>query len=157
MKVIIALLSFVIPSFAFSQADTSLVKFHNPAAVAAPKGYSHAASIDLGTCTMLIVSGQVALDQQGNLVGKNDLSKQTEQVFKNIKAIAEDAGATMNDVVKLSYYLLDASQVQAVRDIRNKFINIQQPPASTLVQVSKLFREDILIEIEATIIVAKKL
>jgi enamine deaminase RidA (YjgF/YER057c/UK114 family) len=62
----------------------------------------------------------------------------------------------MNDVVKLNYYMLDASQVQVIRNIRDKFVNVSHPPASTLVQVSKLFRNDILVEIEATAVIRKK-
>jgi enamine deaminase RidA (YjgF/YER057c/UK114 family) len=145
-----------LPLAGFSQKDTSLVKFFNPATVSTPKGYSHAAEIDLGTCKMIIISGQVALDQQGNLVGKNDLVKQTEQVFINIREIVTAAGGDMGDVVKLGYFILDATQIQTVRDVRNKFIDQLKPPASTLVQVSKLFRDDILIEVEATAIIPNK-
>jgi len=143
-------------TLAFSQTDTAIVKFINPASVYTPKGYSHVAQIDLGTCKMLIISGQVAIDIKGNLVGKGDFGQQTEQVFRNIKSIVESAGGNMNNVVKLGYFLLDVSQVQTLRSIRDKFVNIKNPPASTLVQVSKLFRDDILIEIEATAVIPKK-
>lgn len=146
----------LISRLAFSQVDTSIAKFINPASLSAPKGYSHAAVIDLGTCKMLVISGQVAIDSKGNLVGKDDFGKQTEQVFQNIKSIVENAGGKMDNIVKLGYYLLDVGQIQTVRAIRDKFINIKNPPASTLVQVSKLFRDDILIEIEATAIIPNK-
>jgi 2-iminobutanoate/2-iminopropanoate deaminase len=62
----------------------------------------------------------------------------------------------MNDIVKLSYYLKDVSKIQQVRAIRDMYINTQTPPASTLVEVSKLFRDDMLIEIEATAVIPKK-
>lgn len=156
MKTITSLLLCLLPLAGLTQMDTSLVRFFNPSSLSTPKGYSHAAEIDLGTCKMIIISGQVALDQQGNLVGKNDLAKQTEQVFLNIRHIVEDAGGNMGHVVKLGYFILDVAQIQTVRDVRNKFINPQTPPASTLVQVSKLFRDDILIEVEATAIIPKK-
>jgi 2-iminobutanoate/2-iminopropanoate deaminase len=139
----------------FSQTDTSMVKFHNPASVSLPKGYSHSVKIDLGNCSMIIISGQVALDKDGNLIGKNDLAKQTEQVFANIKNIITESGGTMNDLVRIGVYMLDVTQVQAFRDVRNRFINQQTPPTSTLVQVSKLVRDDLLIEIEATAIIPK--
>lgn len=58
--------------------------------------------VDLGSCKMVILSGQVPLDAQGGLVGKDDLEKQAEQVFRNIKAIVTDAGGTMDDVVRPS-------------------------------------------------------
>ena len=133
-----------------------MVTFKNPAGLAIPKGYSHSAEVDLGKSKMLVLSGQVALNANGKLVGGSDVAKQTEQVFTNIKHIIEAAGGSMNDVIKLTYYLKDVSNIQAVRDVRDKYINTKTPPASTLVEVSKLFRGDVLIEIEATAIVAKK-
>lgn len=155
-KDLISCLFLLVSLYGFSQQDTSLVKLINPPGAHSPKGYSHVAEINLGNCTMLIISGQVALDEKGNLVGKDDMAKQAEQVFKNIKNCVTNAGGSMDNIVKLSYFTLDVSQVQKVRDVRDKFINTTKPPASTLVQVSKLFREDILIEIEATAIIPHK-
>ena len=137
----------------FSQSDTSLVRIINPSTISTPKGYSHVVAIDLGNCTLVIISGQVALDKSGNLVGKDDLVLQAEQVFRNIKECVTSAGGTMNDLVKLSYFMLDVGQIQKVREARDRYINTKKPPASTLVQVSKLFREDVLIEIEATAVI----
>lgn len=142
--------------FAFSQADSSTVRFINPSSVAAPKGYSHVAQVDLGNCRMIIMSGQVALDKQGNLVGKDNFEQQAEQVFSNIRNIIKAVGGTTNDIVKLGYYIIDASNIQTLRNVRDKFINTKNPPASTLVQVSKLFRDDVLLEVEATAIIPKK-
>lgn len=156
MKKIIPLLLLFLPILGFSQTDTSLTKFMNPAGLSVPKGYSHAVKVDLGTCYMLLLSGQIALDSKGEVTGKGDLGRQTEQVFRNIKAIVEAAGGTMDHVVKIGVYLTDISQVQAFRDARNKFINAQYPPASTLVQVSKLIRDDLLVEVEATAIIPKR-
>ena len=151
------LLPFIfLSTLAFSQTDTSVVKFINPSTVSAPKGYSHAAEIDLGTCKMLIISGQVAIDSKGNLVGKGDFNKQAEQIFQNIKNIVESAGGNMNNIVKLGFYVLDVNQIAALRSVRDKFVNVKTPPASTLVQVSKLFRDDILLEVEATAIISNK-
>ena len=145
-----------ITTMALSQTNTSPVKLVNPATVAAPKGYSHAAEIDLGTCKMLIISGQVAFDSEGHLVGPGDYEKQTEQVFLNIKHIIESAGGTMDNLVKIGIYTCDVGQIQAIRTARDKFINTKTPPASTLVEVSKLFRDDVLVEIEATAVIPKK-
>ena len=140
----------------FSQTDTSLVKFRNPASVSTPKGYFHSVEINLGNCKMVIISGQTALDDKGNLVGKDNLAAQTEQVFANIKNIVVESGGTMDDVIKIDIFMTDISQVQTMRDVRNKFLSQQKPPTSTLVQVSKLVRDDLLIEIEATVIIPKK-
>ena len=151
IAVIFALLS--VSKKSLAQSDTTAVKFINPSAVNRPKGYSQAAQIDLGSCKMLIISGQVAFDSNGNLVGKGDFSEQAEQVFRNIKSIVESAGGSMNNVVKLGFYLVDIKQIQALRGIRDKFFNPKEPPTSTLVEVSKLFRDDVLVEIEAIAII----
>jgi 2-iminobutanoate/2-iminopropanoate deaminase len=140
----------------WAQKQPATTQFINPAGLAVPKGYSHVAKIDVGNSWMLIISGQVALDSSGMLIGKDNLVQQTEQVFKNIQTAVIQCGGTMEHIVKLGYFMLDVKQVQEVREVRNKFINVQQPPASTLVQVNKLFREDILIEVEATAVIPKK-
>jgi len=137
-------------------AQQNAVRFVNPSSVSTPHGYSQASLIDLGHSTLVILSGQVALDVKGNLVGKDDLEKQADQVFQNIKNSIQELGGSMNDIVKLGYFITDVSKIQAVRIVRDKYINTRTPPASTLVQVNKLFRDDILIEIEATAVIPKK-
>lgn len=156
MKKLLYLVLLCAPSVCFAQEANKNVTFLNPSTVGKPFGYSHAVIVDLGKNKMVIMSGQVGLDQAGKLAGNGDLASQTEQVFTNIKNIVEAAGGTMNDLVELNYYIIDASQVQVVRNIRDKYVNTKQPPASTLVQVSKLFRDDILIEIKATAVIKKK-
>ena len=79
--ILVLLITLALETLAQSVPNVQLI---NPSTVAAPRGYSHAAVIDLGNCKMVILSGQVALDQKGNLVGANDIVKQTEQVFRNI-------------------------------------------------------------------------
>ncbi|HTF31635.1 MAG TPA: RidA family protein [Flavitalea sp.] len=156
MKIILFIPLFLFPFAGFSQND-SIVKFINPSTVASPKGYSQASVVDLGKSTMVIISGQVPLDVQGNLVGKNDFAKQAEQVFANIKNIVVSQGGKMEDVVKFGMYILDVKNIPILRQVRDKYVNVANPPASTLVQVSSLFRDDIMLEIEATAIIPKKL
>jgi 2-iminobutanoate/2-iminopropanoate deaminase len=139
-----------------AQTEAPVVRFVNPASVSTPKGYTQVVQVDLGNCRMLIISGQVAFDKQGNLVGKDDFSSQANQVFVNLKNIIEEQGGTMNDLVKIGIYLTDVAQLPAFREVRNKFINLSQPPASTLVQVNKLFRDDVLLEVEATAVIPKR-
>lgn len=121
--------------------------FTNPPTLATPPGYSQVVAVTGGRT--IYVAGQVALDQHGNLVGAGDLRAQTQQVFKNLQVALAAAGATFEHVVKLNYYLLDASQVAVVREVRESFVNMASPPASTLVEVRRLAREDFLVEIEA--------
>ena len=138
-----------------AQTDTAIVSFKNPASVATAKGYSHAAVVDLGNCYMIVLSGQVPLDNKGNLVGQNNLEMQAEQVFVNIKHILSDLGGSMDNVIKLGIYMTDVSKLQALRNVRDKFINLKNPPTSTLVQVNRLFRADVMLEIAATAIIPK--
>jgi enamine deaminase RidA (YjgF/YER057c/UK114 family) len=116
-----------------------------------PLGYSHVVEVRGGRT--LYIAGQIALDDEGNLVGKGDLGAQVEQVFKNLEARLGEAGATFRNVVKLNYYLTDGSDLQRLREIRNRYLDREQPPASTLVVVKQLFREEFLVEIEAVAVV----
>jgi enamine deaminase RidA (YjgF/YER057c/UK114 family) len=124
------------------QKTPQLVVFENPGFLSAPKGYSHIAKIDLGNAWMLIISGQVSLDKDGNLVGKGDFTRQTEQVYENIMQIIKSAGGNKDHLVKTGIFILDNANMPILREVRNKYINLKNPPASTLVQVAKLYRDD---------------
>ncbi len=122
-------------------------RFLNPATLAPPAGYSHVAEAPAGRIVFL--SGQVALDRSGNLVGPGDLAAQTRQVFENLKAGLEAAGTDFAHVLKLTYYLTDASRIGTVREVRDAFVDTRHPPASTAVEIRRLVREDFLIEVDA--------
>jgi reactive intermediate/imine deaminase len=128
-----------------SQRDR--IKRVNPPTVAPARGYTHVVEVTGGRT--VYVSGQVALDRTGAIVGKGDLRAQAQQVFENLKACLEASGASFADVVKLNIFVLDASQVQVVRDVRDKYVDTAHPPASTLVEVRRLVRDEFLIEIDA--------
>ncbi len=132
--------------------NKSTVRFINPAGISKPVGYSHIAEVTGGRT--IYISGQVPLDVNGNLVGPGDLRAQAMQVFANLKSALTEVGADFNSVVKFGFYLLDISQIQVIREVRNQFINTEHPPASTAVQVSSLFREGLLIEVEAIAVVS---
>jgi reactive intermediate/imine deaminase len=112
-----------------------------------PFGYSHA--VDVSGSRIVYVSGQVPLDRDGRLVGEGDFDAQTRQVFNNLTAALQAAGVAWTDVVKLNYFVVDVSRIATVRAIRDEYVDTDHPPASTLVEVSRLFREDVLIEIDA--------
>jgi len=130
-------------------ADTAptKVRFLNPAAMPQSVGYTQV--VEVTGSKMLYLSGQIALDTAGQIVGVGDLHAQTQQVFENLKAGLAAVGATFEHVVKLHLYLLDITQIQVVRDVRDRYVNTQLPPASTAVEVRRLFRDDLLIEIDA--------
>ena len=114
-------------------------------------GYSQAVEIRRGR--IIYVAGQVAVDRSGKVVGEGDMRAQAQQTFENLKAALEASGAKFENVVKLNYYFADISQLAAVREVRDKFINAANPPASTAVEIKRLFREPLLIEVEAVAVV----
>ena len=121
----------------------------SPATLPPPTGYSHVAKVNKGT--LVYIAGQVSSDASGKLVGEGNFEAQVEQVFKNLKLALEAAGATMADIVKLNTYLVaEVSQddLPKMRAIRDRYLNKEKPPASTLVVVSRLARPGWLIEIE---------
>ena len=99
------------------------------------------------TDRLIYVSGQVAIDESGTLVGKGDAAKQAEQVFKNIHRILTDCGATIGDIVKLNWYFRNMSDRAAIVAARDKFLGTHRP-ASTAVEISRLVNEDWLIEVD---------
>ncbi|PQA95961.1 endoribonuclease L-PSP [Chryseobacterium shigense] len=141
--------------FSFSQKKMDNVAFKNSAEVFTIPGLSQSTSIDCGNSKMIFLSGQVPLDKTGNLVG-NDVENQTRQVFKNIESILKEHGATGRDIVKLGIFITDISKTSDFRKIRDLYINLQNPPVSSLVEVSRLFRDDVLIEVEATAVIKNK-
>jgi reactive intermediate/imine deaminase len=130
------------------QERKSKVRFINPAALPKTPGYTQV--VEVSKARTIYISGQIALDRSGTIVGRGDFRAQTNQVFENIEAALEAVGATFKDVVKLNIYLIDITQVKTLREVRDKFVNLENPPASVLVEVRKLVRDEFLIEIEAT-------
>jgi enamine deaminase RidA (YjgF/YER057c/UK114 family) len=124
-------------------------RYHDqaPPGLAPAPGYSQVVSSGAGR--LVLVAGQVAMDDQGAIVGPGDLAQQAEQVFRNIGAALAAAGASFSDVVKLNYYLVDISSLAAVRPVRDKYVDTANPPAATAVEVKGLFRPEFLIEVEA--------
>jgi 2-iminobutanoate/2-iminopropanoate deaminase len=126
----------------------------NPDTVAAPIGsYSQSVRVETADATWIYVSGQIAIDVGGNLVGPGDVRAQTRQVFENLKAILEANGATFADVVKIGTYLTTLGDLAGMREVRGEFLT-SEPPASTAVQVVALVVPEALIEIDLVAVVA---
>jgi enamine deaminase RidA (YjgF/YER057c/UK114 family) len=98
---------------------------------------------------LVYLSGQVPLDSTGALRGGSDFRSQAKQVFENLRSGLAAVGADFDDVVKLNFYVLDMRNLPGLREVRDRYVNVAAPPASTLVQVSGLFRDDVLLEVEA--------
>lgn len=122
--------------------------FVRPDGLPPVNGYSHAV---LFSGPMMVISGQVPLDADGNLVGKDDPAAQVRQVFDNLAAVLAAAGATMAQAVKLTYFVTDMAMLPVLRQIRDEYIAADQPPASSLLQVAGLVNPDFMIEIEALV------
>jgi enamine deaminase RidA (YjgF/YER057c/UK114 family) len=95
---------------------------------------------------LLFVAGQTASDQNGNVVGKGDIKAQTRQVFANLKAVLEEAGGTMDDLVMTTTYIVDREYREGYNEVRQGIYR-KDPPTSTLVIVKGLAHPDYLIEI----------
>jgi reactive intermediate/imine deaminase len=96
----------------------------------------------------IYVSGQVAFNSQGKLVGKGNMKTQTRQVFRNIKAVLAAAGAKMEHVIKINTYITDGSKFMDMLEARGEIFG-NNPPASTAVVVAGLAFPGLLIEVEA--------
>lgn len=96
---------------------------------------------------LLFVSGQLALDKKGNLAGKGDVKKQTEQALRNVEEILLGGGSSLEKVLKVTVYLADISQFSAMNEVYRTFFR-DKFPARTTVQ-AKLSRDEYLIEIDA--------
>ncbi|WP_117209571.1 RidA family protein [Allorhizocola rhizosphaerae] len=110
--------------------------------------YAHAVTV---TGRLAFVAGQVAMDAEGNLVGKGDLAAQTEQCLANLHRIITSLGGDWSDVVRLNWYVVDAGQVQVIRDVRARVMAGAPNPASTLIQVAALFQPEFLVEVDAVV------
>ena len=121
----------------------------NPDGVAPPVAkYSHVATVEVGGGLLAFISGQVAMDDNVELVAPGDMAGQAEFCMRQIEGILRSLGGSFADVLKMTTFLTDMSQLAEVGEVRARFI-ADPPPASTAVEVSRLAREGLLIEIEA--------
>jgi len=128
--------------------------FINPPDLAPPAGYTQAVSVGPGRT--LYISGQVAYDKKGDIVGPGDLRKQAEQTYANLEKALAAGGATFQDVVKTTHYVVNYSSADlpVLREVRSRYFHPERPPANTLIGVQALAREGLLIEVEAVAVVS---
>jgi enamine deaminase RidA (YjgF/YER057c/UK114 family) len=118
----------------------------NPPTMVKPTGYAYAVR---KSGTPVYISGQVALDSAGNLVGEGDIAAQVEQAFQNLRTVVTASGGTMDDIVKITYYVTDAAFRPAVTAARQRHFPDGQFPASTYLVIAGLAVPQLLVEIEA--------
>lgn len=112
--------------------------------------FPHAVSVEGGR--VLYLSGQLAVNVDGKLVGEGDMRAQYIQVAENLKAVLEDAGASLKDIVKMNTFITDMAAHMECIDLRQKYFG-EAWPTSTTVEVSKLAVPGSMIEIEVIAIV----
>lgn len=126
---------------------TSHIQLINPPSLPTVPGYSQVVTVAGGD--LVFIAGQVSLDASGGVVGAGDFAAQARRTFQNLMAALEAAGASASNLIKLTTFVTDMSQLATFRAVRDQFLDPDHLPASTLVQVSRLFRQEFLIEIEA--------
>jgi enamine deaminase RidA (YjgF/YER057c/UK114 family) len=122
----------------------------NPPELGTPPGYSQIVEVSAGK--MIFIAGQTALDRDGNVVSADNFAAQAARVFDNLAIALHAVGCTPANLVKLTVFLTDMGNLTAYREARNRFFATVTPPAApavTLVEVSKLYGPQFLIEIEA--------
>jgi len=129
--------------------ESSKMQFLNPEGLSKPKGFTQVVVTQPGK--VIYVSGQVPVNASGEVVGTGDFRAQVTQVMENLKTALAAAGATMQDVIKANYYVvnLKPDQVAVIREVRGKYFSPEHPPAGTLVGVTGLVQEGYMLEIEA--------
>ena len=96
---------------------------------------------------LIVTAGQVAVDENGEVIGAGDFDAQIDHVFKRLDEILTSAGASLNDVIKTNIYVTDVGNLSKVIDCRRKYFTAPYP-ASTLVGVKELVFPDLMVEIE---------
>jgi enamine deaminase RidA (YjgF/YER057c/UK114 family) len=129
----------------------------NPPKLSQPNGYTHVVAVE-GGVRLIFVSGQLALNERGQIVGSGDLRGQIRQVIINLRAALAAAGAKPEHVVKLNTYIVNykPSDLAVLREVRAEFRRQTAPPASTLIGVGSLAVEEAMVEIEAIAAVPAK-
>lgn len=116
------------------------------------RGGAFSAGVEAPAGRTVYISGQVAMDAEGNIVGEGDAKAQTERVLQNVVAVLEAAGGTLDDVVKVTVFITDMGMYDEIHEVRRRFF--EEPyPASSMVEVSALIEPRLLVEMEAVAVI----
>ena len=128
-------------------------KILQPANVWNTQGLSFSQGVVVkGGSSMIFVAGQAAFDKDGHVVGKGDITVQTRGTLENVKLVLESAGASLEDVVRITVYLTDIRNMSVMQRVRADYFRANYP-ASSGIQVSCLAHEDLLVEIDAIAVI----
>lgn len=129
------------------------IQYINPNGLPVSKNYTQVVATQGGRT--IYISGQVSANSTSEIIGKGDFGAQVKQVYENLKTALAAVGATFNDVIKTTTYVVntDADKIKLVREIRSQYYTGPNPPASTYTGVQGLYDKDVMIEIEAIAVV----
>jgi enamine deaminase RidA (YjgF/YER057c/UK114 family) len=134
-----------------SSVPARKVQYLNPEGACPAQGlYSHIGKVDSGP--LLFIAGQVAVDNRGEVVGKHDFDAQFQQVFDNLGAVLKGAGASFDDVIRFTTYLVHSQDIEKFMKARAalfpKLFGSAAYPPNTLLVVDRLVKEEFLLEVE---------
>ena len=121
----------------------------NPSTMSQPRGYSQVVKAG----NTVYIAGQVAVAQDGGVVGRGDSQAQARQIWQNLEEAVKSVGGGLHNIVKTTTYVTNIEYAAAVREVRTELYQASDPPTSTLLVVSQLANPDYMIEIEAIAVV----
>ncbi len=117
--------------------------------------YSHGYSVEIGDASIIFTTGQIAMDKDGKILFPEDPAKQAEFIYESLEKILNQAGASLDDVVKTTVFVTDMNDFQKISAIRNKYLKSSEP-VSTLIEVKSLVKPGCRVEIEVIAVKQKK-
>jgi enamine deaminase RidA (YjgF/YER057c/UK114 family) len=138
----------------WASMNASAQERKDPPELPPANGYSHVAVAPAGR--LVVISGQVALNAKGELVGADDFEAQCVQVHENIRAALASLGLTFKDVIRTDNYITDRKYLPLLRRVRSNYLPTGRSPASTLLVVNGLFRPDLLVEVSVEAVLPEK-
>lgn len=150
----IACLGFMLGFLAPAHAQDKGFQTLNPAALPPAHGYSHIVVAPVGR--LVTISGQVAMDANGNIVGKDDFAKQCAQVFENIDRALKAVDLTYANVTRTDMFVTDLSHLSELRTCRTHYLPAKHPPAANLAKVDSLFLPGLMLEVSVQAVIPQR-
>ena len=125
----------------------------SPKLPAPMRGGAFSAGVEAPSGRTVYVSGQVAMDAEGNVVGEGDAKAQTEKVLENVATVLEEAGGSFDDIVKVTVFITDMAFYDEIHEVRRRHFG-EPYPASSMVEVSALIDQRLLVEVEAVAVIS---
>jgi enamine deaminase RidA (YjgF/YER057c/UK114 family) len=119
----------------------------NPPRMWQPNGRAFSQGVVRGEGAVVDVTGQVAWDEHGDVVGVGDAEVQMEKAVDNVRLVLEEVGGRLTDIVSMTIYFLDRADLQVIQRVRSRHFPVETAPASVLIQVPGLVHPELLVEL----------